>query len=280
MLLRNWKNLYQRTRNNMINELRIVFSRSFKIIISYPIILRFSFSLFALDVIVMLGRKSELVCLVGVLTLGTSIVNLLLQIYYILYVYQIESVFEDQIDLWTETRKYFWKFISQSLLGLLISGLILLPFLYLIVMINRFDKSLSAILSLILFQFLMYISVGTILLSQQILLHHNFGILKNLRYGLKNLSYHQGYYFLYFIITSFITTSLFLIFGFMGSKLTNIDVFSVPIIPVFPFLTNYSRATSPIVIQLFTFFVYVFITPYLSIAMTLSYLTHRKYEPN
>src|SRR5688572_31439321 len=113
----------------MINEFHNVFSRSFNILVSYPRILRLFLALFALNAIVILGRNSELVCLTGALSLGVTIFSVLVQIYFILYVYSIEGVLGKEMDIWMEARKYFWKYVLQSFLGLTISGLIALPLL-------------------------------------------------------------------------------------------------------------------------------------------------------
>lgn len=264
----------------MINDLRIVFLRTFEIITSYPQILRLSLSLFALNVMLNLGKEADLVCINGLLGLGIGVFSILLQIYFILYVYRIESALGDEVNIWTEARKLFWKCVLQFVVGLLTSAVISLPFLLIIAIISRYDKSLGVVLFLILFQFFLYLGLGAVTLSQRILLQRNRGILENLGAGLKELSDHGGYYFTFFIITSMITIGLFWLFGILGSALTNVDIFSVPIIPLLPFLGNYSQATSPFAIQLLTQFVYVFINPYISIATTLSYLKRKNYENN
>ncbi|MBI5936026.1 MAG: hypothetical protein HY867_20165 [Chloroflexi bacterium] len=181
--------------------------------------------------------------------------------------------------LFQKTKDYFWKYFRQTLAG----GLLALAYAFLIVCLTFVFAGLNSATLVIIFLVLFFLGIGFLALGfitmgHRILLDGGQGSFQNSLRGLRLLNVNFSFFATLFFIDTLISTSLFPIRYALGSYITGVDLFSVPISDFPAFMKNVYYATQTPVVYVWDFLYGLIFWPFYTILHTLAY--QRVKDPN
>lgn len=267
----------------MIAEILVTFSQSCRLILQNPKLLVYSLIYMIItevgtaftQTLPLDGLMQCLSFFYGCLSLYVFV---LIDNYYILYLYRDEGAKDANSSLFQDSRSFFWPSLFQFGFGGIFTALISIPIVFMVSILVRMFPSIQTPLVLLGWFLAGFLFLGAVSLGKRILLAREHGVVASVWYGLKTLSYYQGKYLLFYIFYIACVVIVFIGRGFLGAVFTDINIFSTPVIPLIPFLNTYSQATSYWIVRLIGDMVAVFSFPFLSFLITYSYLKNRQAE--
>lgn len=174
--------------------------------------------------------------------------------------------------IFQKTKEYFWKYFRQTIAGLLLSFAYALPVAFLVVFsVFMGDVIFLAIVVPLFFLVSGYLGLGSILMGERILLDDGNGAFQNSLRGLRLLYANFPFFATLFFIGALISIALFPIRYVLGSYLTGIDLFAVPVTDFSAFIKNVYSATQTPIVYAWDFLYGLIFWPFYAILHTLAY---------
>ena len=273
----------------MLREVGKIYSRAFRMIFQHPqfLLLSVGFELVnrlnsyiasQLRTLNAIGMR----CAALEISLFGNLVSLAIFIgvplAFILMVYRIERG-DDLKDVFQQTKQNFWKFVRQSFAGFLLALAYTLPVFCLALFSVFMDSALFVTIFipswLLVFGFLGY---GSISLGQRILLDNRQGSFQNSLRGFRILNGNFLFFATIYLIDTLISVFFFPFRYAIGSLVTGVDLFSVPISSFSLFLNNIYTATQTPLVYVWDFIYGLIILPFFAIIPTLAYLRFKDFD--
>lgn len=264
----------------MLAEIGKIYSRSFRMIFQHPQFLLLSVAYLLLsqaisyiNLQVKTLNSLGLQCLAGWIWL---LVDLVLFAGFPLTLMLMADQGGGSIDLkaiFRKTKEYFWRFVRQSLAGFALSLAYTLPVFCLVLFSVFMDNTLFVTIIIPLWLLVFgFLSFGSISLGQRILLDKGEGSLQNSLRGLRVLNGNFAFFVTLYFINTLILMVLFLLPYIIGSIVTGVDLFAVPILPFPLFVKNIVAATHTPLVYGWSIISGIFSLPFFAIVPTLAYL--------
>ncbi|MBL8079337.1 MAG: hypothetical protein JNM55_15335 [Anaerolineales bacterium] len=267
----------------VVMELGKVFSNSCRLIVKSPnaLIHSFVYTIF-LEAVSTIDNDTNLSTTLGCFRLVLIAVlfywSYVLSNYFIFHVYKMTGMADGNLDVFRESRDYFWDTVLQSLLGIFITGLILILFLG----FGFITFGAYGVINFIPFMLGLYLiallSFGAAALGKRIMLDKKAGIIKGTVDGIKVLGLHWTWYFCFYLAFTFASILVFWAKGILGLWLTGVDIFSIPVFPIYSFLETYSLMSSYLGMRIIFGLIDTVTLPFFSFLTTFAYISRRKYE--
>jgi hypothetical protein len=270
----------------MLREVGKIYSRALRMIFQHPQFIRLSVAYllinYAVGYIDLRVKTFNSLVLIVFMDWVWLVVDFILFAGFPLALMLMVNQCENGIDLkviFLETREYFWKFVRQSLAGFLLSLAYTLPVFCLVLFSVFMDNTLFVTIIIPLWLLVFgFLSFGSITLGQRILLDGGEGAFQNSLKGLRvlngNFAFFVSLYFLHALISTAHLSSGFL----LGSVITGVDLFAVPITSFSLFVKNIFAATqTPLVIG-WNMILGIILYPFYIIVPTLAYLRVKNNE--
>jgi hypothetical protein len=270
----------------MLREVGKIYSRALRMFFQYRIFGRLSLSYFVvnylLSSLLAFARNQRSVGWVVSIQWIDSAVDFVLltglPLAFILIVYRIERGGDLQ-EVFQQTKQNFWKFIGQYLAGLFLALLYTLPFLCLLLFLTFAQEKLFLLIFIFLFLLVLgFLGLGSISLGQRILLDKGEGAFSNSLQGLRILNGNLAFFITLYFVNTLISTIQISLHYLVGSAITGVDLFSVPI-------SNFSLFMMHINTAIQTPFVYgmdivlgTILYPIFAIVPTLAYLRFKDFD--
>jgi hypothetical protein len=262
----------------MLREVGKIYSRAFRMVFQYPLFWQLSIGYSFADLFVCAALTSAnknvptLYVLWEILDLGMTLVSLGFPMIFILMVFQVENGF-DKKEIVRKVRLNFWKYIGQSFVGLLIVFVYTLP-VFCLLMFAVYNEGMLLIAPF-WFALLGFLGLGSVTMAERILLEKGGGLFQNAIAGLRMLNNNLRF-FVGFYLTGILIGAIFFVPRVaIGSLITGINVFSVPLFPFSAFFDNFVMAVDVPWVTISYKFIYFFVFPLTIIAQTLAYLCYR-----
>ena len=267
----------------MLREVGKIYARAFRMIFQYPSFWRLSIGYFFADLfvrVILFSANRNLPTwkiFWSLLNIGRSFVYFCVPMIFILMVFQSENEF-DQQEIFRKVRLNFWKFVGQSLVGLLIVFLYTLP-VFCLLMFAIYSEGMLLIAP---FWFLVigFLSMGSVTIAERILLDKGGGLFQNATTGLRMLNENLRFFTSIYFVEILIWAVLFVPRVMIGSLITGVDIFSVPLIQFSDFYKNLILAIDvpwmTIIYKILNFIIF----PLNVIVPTLAYLRCKTQVPS
>jgi hypothetical protein len=270
----------------MLREVGKIYSRAFWIFFQYRIFGGLSLSYiiinYALGSFLSFARSQRFFGLVVLIQCTEAIVSFViptgLPLALILMVYRIEKG-EELTGIFQQTKQNFWNFFGQFWAGFLIALLYTLPAFCLVLFAVFMDTTLFMMIFIPLWVLIYdFLSLGSISLGQRILLDKGEGTFKNSLQGLRIVNGNFAFFItLYIVITLIFVIQISLPY-LIGSAITGVDLFFVPISQYSLFLTNIVAATNTPYVTGMRIILGTILYPINAIVPTLAYLRFKSYK--
>jgi hypothetical protein len=261
----------------MLREVGKIYSRAFRMMFKSPsrfLGLSILYSFVSRILLVVNKSLPDLAAIaVDLIRIG---IGIFLGMLFIFTIYQSENLIE-AMDIVPKIKKYFWRFVEQSLVGFLIIFLYTFPVFCLMMFAVYFDGMLLVVPFWLLI--VGFLSLGSVSLGQRILLDTGTGIYKSSTEGFRILNENLKFFISLYFVTLLIFAAITFLRIVIGSAMTGMSIFSVPFFPISKFWGNVvSIANNPLA-NLFATLVGIFTFPLNAIVHTLAYLRCKNQSP-
>lgn len=268
----------------MLREVGKIYSRSFRVIFQYPLFWRLSLAVYLINFVLNhLSTLAKSLRSLGLVVLMNWINAIVIPVLYtglsialILMVFQSESGI-DPGKIFQQIKKYFWRFVGQSWAGMFLALVYTLP-VFCLVLFSVFMDDAFFITIIVPLWLLVngFLGFGSISLGQRILLDNKGkGVFQNSLQGLHILNGNFVFFITLYLTTTLISIVLFPLRYTIGSLITGIDLFSVPISSFPLFVKNVFDATQTPIVYGWDIISGTIMFPLYTIVLTLAYLRYR-----
>ena len=174
-----------------------------------------------------------------------------------------------------EAKKYFWKYIGQSFMGMILAFVFTLPLFFVFLLIYVFEQNILP--SLAWWFIFGYLGLGSVLLGSQFLIDEKNGLFKNSMNGLRMLNGHFRFFAALYTVQTLIYVLRFSLRILLGSSITGFDLTSIPTSSLSLFTEALNAATRTPIVFVYDFAVGTFLYPLGYIVISLAYLRYKNH---